>query len=209
MNAHMNKDNTMAENTKYGSGRRWSPLRIARWVAPALLLPVPLVAMQVSDEWNWTLFGFVFIGTVLYGAVLTYELVARKADTTAYRAAVGVAVVTAVLLVWVNGAVGIIGDGPVNLKVFRAARDRNHRCLHREPGTAWNGALAVRDGARSNVGPRNRAGDLEPTVRPRSAASFCFERVLRRAVVRIGSAVPESGTRGTRTARGITTAARG
>lgn len=37
-------------------------------------------------------------GTVLYGAVLAYELVARKAVTTAYRAAVGVAVVTAVLL---------------------------------------------------------------------------------------------------------------
>jgi len=36
---------------------------------------------------------------------------------TAYRAAVGLAVATALLLVWVNGAVGIIGseDNPANL----------------------------------------------------------------------------------------------
>ncbi len=35
------------------------------------------------------MFDFVFIGTVLYRAVLTYELVPRKAGVTAYRAAVG------------------------------------------------------------------------------------------------------------------------
>ena len=50
--------------------------------------------------------------------MLTYEQVAKRAVTTAYRAAVGVAVTTAVLLLWVNGAVGIIGDGPVNLMYF-------------------------------------------------------------------------------------------
>jgi len=40
----------------------------------------------------------------------TYELVARKAGNIAYRAAVGVAVAAALILVWVNGAVGIIGN---------------------------------------------------------------------------------------------------
>jgi len=118
MNTDMDGGNTMAGNPIHGGGPRWSRWRIARWSIPALLLLVPLVAMQVSDEWNWTPRDFVFIGTILYGAVFTYELVARKAVTTAYRAAVGVAVVTAVLLLWVNGAVGIIGDGPVNLMYF-------------------------------------------------------------------------------------------
>jgi hypothetical protein len=81
------------------------------WAAVvALILLIPLVAMQFSDEWNWDLFDFVFAGTLLFGAALTYELVATKDGTTAYRAAVGVAVATALVLVWVNAAVGIIGD---------------------------------------------------------------------------------------------------
>jgi hypothetical protein len=34
---------------------------------------------------------------------------------TAYRTAVGVALAGTLLLIWINGAVGIIGDGPVNV----------------------------------------------------------------------------------------------
>jgi hypothetical protein len=56
------------------------------------------------------LFDFIFAGAVLFGAGLTYELVAGKGDAIAYRAGVGVAVATALILVWVNAAVGIIGD---------------------------------------------------------------------------------------------------
>jgi hypothetical protein len=118
MSTDRDGSNLMAGNPKPASGRRWSRWRIARWSTPALLLLVPLVAMQFSQEWNWTPFDFVAMGVILYGAVLTYELVARKAVTTAYRAAVGVAGTTAVLLLWVNGAVGIIGDGPGNLMYF-------------------------------------------------------------------------------------------
>jgi hypothetical protein len=66
--------------------------------------------MQISDEWNWDLFDFIFAGTVLFGAALTYELVAVKGGTAAYRAAVGVAVATGLVLVWINAAVGVIGD---------------------------------------------------------------------------------------------------
>jgi hypothetical protein len=97
--------------SEIGGGQRRRGWRMAAWAAVvALILCVPLVAMQLSDEWNWDLFDFVFAGTVLFGAALTYELVATKGGTTAYRAAVGVAVATAVVLVWVNAAVGIIGD---------------------------------------------------------------------------------------------------
>ena len=46
-----------------------------------------------------------------------YELAARKTGNIAYRAAVGVALAAALLLVWINLAVGIIGneDNPANL----------------------------------------------------------------------------------------------
>lgn len=85
-------------------------------LATALILLVSLVAMQFTDEVVWDLFDFTFAGTLLFGTGLMYELVARKEDSVAYRVAVGVAAAAAFLLVWVNGAVGIIGeDNPANL----------------------------------------------------------------------------------------------
>ena len=84
-------------------------------IAVAIILSIPLVAMQFTDEVNWGFFDFVFMGILLFGAGLTYTLVARKMSFVAYRVAVGIAVVTTLLLIWVNAAVGIIGDGPVNM----------------------------------------------------------------------------------------------
>ena len=95
--------------------------RLIVWaVVVALILLIPLVAMQFTSEVNWTLSDFVFAGVLLFGTGLTYELVARKAGGTAYRAAVGVALGAAFLLVWINAAVGIIGneDNPTNLMYF-------------------------------------------------------------------------------------------
>lgn len=95
--------------------------RLVVWAAVvAFILLIPLVAMQFTEEVNWDLFDFAFMGTLLFGTGLVYELVARKAGQIAYRAAVGVALAAAFLLVWVNGAVGIIGNegNPANLMYF-------------------------------------------------------------------------------------------
>ena len=85
-------------------------------LAVALILLVPLIAMQFSDEVAWSPFDFAFAGALLFGTGLAFELISRKSSTIAYRAAVGVALVTAMLLVWINLAVGIIGseDNPAN-----------------------------------------------------------------------------------------------
>jgi hypothetical protein len=73
--------------------------------------------MQFTDEVVWSPTDFIVAGTLLFGTILTYEGVARRMDSILYRAAVGIAVVTALLLVWINLAVGIIGseDDPANL----------------------------------------------------------------------------------------------
>jgi len=93
-------------------------IRIA--LATAFILLIPLAAMQFSDEVDWNRFDFVVAGALLFGSGLAFELVARKSGDTAYRAAVGVAVATALLLAWINLAVGIIGseDNPANLMYF-------------------------------------------------------------------------------------------
>lgn len=101
----------MVGNVKTVGPRLGSRSRIAAWaVVTALILMIPLVAMQFSEEVNWTAFDFIFMGALLFGTALAYELVASKGGTLAYRAAVGIACAAGLLLVWVNGAVGIIGD---------------------------------------------------------------------------------------------------
>jgi hypothetical protein len=92
-----------------------SIIRIA--LATAFILLLPLLAMQFTDEVVWDLADFAVAGVLLFGAGLTYELIARKAGHIAHRSAVGVAVAAALLLVWINLAVGIIGNegNPANL----------------------------------------------------------------------------------------------
>ncbi len=117
MNTDMPGGKTMAGNTENGGGRRGSRMRIAAWAAAALLLLLPLVAMQFTDEVVWDVTDFAFAGALLVGTGVTFELAARKTGNSAYRAAVGVALVAAFILVWMSLAVGIIGteDDLVNL----------------------------------------------------------------------------------------------
>jgi hypothetical protein len=107
----------MAGNTEVGSGRRGSRWRIAVWGTAALVLLLPLLAMQFTEEVAWDLADFVVFSAMLTGACGTYELAARATRNHAYRAAVGVALAAAFILVWMNLAVGIIGteENPANL----------------------------------------------------------------------------------------------
>ncbi|HEX8350579.1 MAG TPA: hypothetical protein VF598_11495, partial [Hymenobacter sp.] len=83
----------------------------------AFLLPILLVAMQFVAGMVWTLSDFVIAGLLLLGTGLLYLLIASRAQNSAYKLAVGVAVAAALLLIWGNLAVGFIGneDNPANL----------------------------------------------------------------------------------------------
>lgn len=107
----------MAANTKKTGGWSGSRWRIAGWSAAALILLYPLVAMRFTDEVNWGAADFLFMGVLLGGVGLGLELAVRNTANAAYRAAAGLALLSALLLVWINAAVGIIGseDEPVNL----------------------------------------------------------------------------------------------
>lgn len=107
----INKEgNVMTGNT--GHSGRWplSRWRITAWTIVVLVLLLPLVAMPFTDEVNWDVADFAFASVLLIGAGITFELVVRKTGNTAYRYAVGLALAAAVLLFWINGAVGIIGS---------------------------------------------------------------------------------------------------
>lgn len=90
--------------------------RMLIWTAVVgLILMIPLVAMQFTTEVDWTTSDFVFMGLLLFACALMYEFVAMQGGIT-YRIAVGLGVITAFLLTWINLAVGIIGseDNPAN-----------------------------------------------------------------------------------------------
>ena len=92
--------------------------KIILWVAIAtgLLLLIPTIGMLVSDEWQWSPVDFIFMGALLFGTGLTFVLVARKMNNLWYRLAVGLAVMSGLMLIFITAAVQIIGDeDPANV----------------------------------------------------------------------------------------------
>jgi hypothetical protein len=100
----------LSDNALQRDGWRGSRWRKPAWAAAGLLLLAPLLAMQFTDEVDWGVADFVMFGLLLISAGAALELVAKKAGSSAYRIAAGIAIVSSFLLVWANGAVGIIGD---------------------------------------------------------------------------------------------------
>lgn len=88
--------------------------------ATALLLLVPLTAMQFTGEVNWTALDFAVAGALLFGSGLSFVLLARLAHGATHKLAAAIAVAAGLILVWVNLAVGIIGseNNPANLMYF-------------------------------------------------------------------------------------------
>jgi len=107
----------MAQTVRQSGALRWGGWRIAGWSFAALLLALPLVAMQFTDEVNWDETDFIFAGVMIGGTGLVLELAARATANSAYRGAVICALAATFLLIWINLAVGIIGteDNPLNL----------------------------------------------------------------------------------------------
>ena len=87
-------------------------------LVPSCVLLIPAAAMLFKVEgWAWSPGDFVVMWLMLAAAIAGYSFVASKAPNSAYRAAAGLAVTTGVMLIWINGAVGVIGseENPANL----------------------------------------------------------------------------------------------
>ena len=82
--------------------------RLSAWaIIIAVLLMIPFVAMQFTDEVHWTLLDFVTAASLLFGSALVYELATRNVITIRYRVAVGFVVMATLLYLWAELAVGI------------------------------------------------------------------------------------------------------
>jgi peptidoglycan/LPS O-acetylase OafA/YrhL len=75
----------------------------------AILLLIPFVAMQFTNEVDWGIQDFTIMGILLFSTGLLFELVMRKVKSIKYRIIICVGVLFIFLLIWAELAVGIFG----------------------------------------------------------------------------------------------------
>jgi hypothetical protein len=75
----------------------------------AVLLLIPLIAMEFTTEVNWNTADFLVAGVLLMGTGLLGDLVWRKVKNTQRKVLLTVALMVFLLLLWAELAVGIFG----------------------------------------------------------------------------------------------------
>lgn len=78
-------------------------------IAVTILLLIPLIAMQFTEEVDWTLLDFVVAAFLLLATGLICELVIRKINTITYRIIICVVLFASLFLIWAELAVGVFG----------------------------------------------------------------------------------------------------
>jgi mannose/fructose/N-acetylgalactosamine-specific phosphotransferase system component IIC len=79
-------------------------------LAAELVLLVPLIAMQFSDEWDWKLSDFIIIGMLLAGVGFAYQLIVNGLKSNFRHVVMGFILAAVMILLWVELAVGIFGS---------------------------------------------------------------------------------------------------
>ena len=93
------------------AGRLDGVLRIAGWGTAGVMFAIPAIAMTLTREVNWDAADFAAWGIMLLTACLLGEGVLRAYLNWPARAGAILSIAAGFLLVWVNLAVGFIGDG--------------------------------------------------------------------------------------------------
>ena len=73
------------------------------------ILLIPLIAMQLTNEVNWSLFDFIIMGAMLTITGLLGEIIFKKVKKYKHRVTLYVVVAIIFLLIWAELAVGIFG----------------------------------------------------------------------------------------------------
>jgi hypothetical protein len=92
--------------------RNFSRSILAVAAVTVLLLLVPLIAMQFTNEVDWSAADFMIMGLLIFGTGSSYVLVTRSMTNLFTRAAAALGIGTTLLMIWANLAVGLISSGP-------------------------------------------------------------------------------------------------
>ena len=75
----------------------------------AAILLIPLIAMQFTEEVNWTMGDFIVAGTLLLGFSLLLDFALRLRKRSRYRVLITISILILFLLLWAELAVGLFG----------------------------------------------------------------------------------------------------
>jgi len=70
-----------------------------------VLLLIPFIAMQFTNEVNWSVMDFVMAGILLFSTSLVIEFVLRKVKSTKHRILISVIILLTLFLLWAELAV--------------------------------------------------------------------------------------------------------
>ena len=74
-----------------------------------LLLLIPLIAMQLTDEVNWSFFDFIIMGVMLSITGLAIGIIIKKIKYSKYRNIFITMIIVIFLLIWAELGVGLFG----------------------------------------------------------------------------------------------------
>lgn len=78
--------------------------------AVAVILSIPLIAMQFTTEVKWTASDFLIMGALLFTTAFAVDLVLKKVKTFKSRLILVFGILALLILIWVEMAVGIFGS---------------------------------------------------------------------------------------------------
>ncbi|MEH6745285.1 MAG: hypothetical protein V7670_00470 [Maribacter arcticus] len=87
---------------KYGTKRMGEVISL-------VILLIPFIAMQFTNEVQWTVADFIFAAGLLIGAGLAIEMVTRKIKNKTYKLILLVTIFSILILIWMELAVGLFG----------------------------------------------------------------------------------------------------
>ena len=74
-----------------------------------LLLLIPLIAMQLTNEVNWSFFDFIIMGVLLAITGLLIGIILQKVKNSKNRLILIITIVMMFFLIWAELAVGLFG----------------------------------------------------------------------------------------------------
>lgn len=73
----------------------------------AIVLLIPLIAMQLTDEVNWNLTDFFVAAMLLISTGLIFDFILRKIKSTNSRIIISILLFLCLILIWIELAVGL------------------------------------------------------------------------------------------------------
>ncbi|MDX1592592.1 MAG: hypothetical protein R3283_11535, partial [Balneolaceae bacterium] len=84
----------------------------------AILLAIPFIAMQITNDVQWTASDFVIAGAMLFFSGLAWLFLKSRKRNTLYKIASAILVGSVLFLLWSNLAVGIIGSESNTINIY-------------------------------------------------------------------------------------------